>query len=230
MNVVLAIHVAAAAVALVAGLVALVAAKGAWLHRRIGMVFVYSMAAMSASAIVIASRKNQTLNVIAGLLTAYLVITGLMTVLPLSTARRRVSIALMLMALALGLTTVLFGFQAIAAGGRRDGIPAFPFFMFGVVGLLGTVGDFRVLRRGALRGRPRLVRHLWRMCWALWIATASFFLGPRARVAKVLPAPLLKTGLLIIPVLAVVVVMVYWLWRVHVRRGGVGSLGTPGAA
>ena len=123
---------------------------------------------------------------------------------------------LMLMALALCLTTLTFGFQALAAGGNRNGIPAFPFLMFGAVGLLASAGDLRVIRSGALRGAPRLARHLWRMCWALWIAASSFFLGPRARVAKIIPEPLLNPALLALPVLAVFVIMLYWLWRVRV--------------
>jgi hypothetical protein len=67
------------------------------------------------------------------------------------------------------------------------------------------------------------------MCYALFIATASFFLGPRARVAKVLPQALLHTALLALPVLLVLVALFYWLWRV--RRGrpflGVGVSATP---
>ena len=60
-------------------------------------------------------------------------------------------------------------------------IPFSVFFMFGTVALLAFIGDVRMIRSGTLRSVPRLTRHLWRMCYAFWIATASFFLGPRAR-------------------------------------------------
>jgi hypothetical protein len=63
------------------------------------------------------------------------------------------------------------------------------------------------------------------MCYALWIAAASFFLGPRARVAKVLPEALLNPALLALPVLLVLVVMFYWLWRVRIRRSFRGLVG-----
>ena len=56
-------------------------------------------------------------------------------------------------------------------------MPAFPFFMFGLVGVIGSVGDMRILRSGALNGASRLARHLWRMCFALFIAALSFFIG-----------------------------------------------------
>jgi len=146
------------------------------------MLFVYAMLTMSACAAVLAvGGAWAAVNIPAALLTAYLVITALTTVRPPSAGSRWLDAGLMLMALALGLTTLTFGFQALAAGGNRNGIPAFPFLMFGAVGLLASAGDLRVIRSGALRGAPRLARHLWRMCWALWIAASSFFLGPRAR-------------------------------------------------
>ena len=39
------------------------------------------------------------------------------------------------------------------------------------------MGDIRVLRSGPLTGASRIARHLWRMCFSLFVATGSFFLG-----------------------------------------------------
>jgi len=97
--------------------------------------------------------------------------------------------------------------------------------MFATVALLGVTGDLRKIRAGALKGAPRLVRHLWRMCYAFWITTASFFLGPRERVAKIIPEPLITPAFLALPVVAVIVVMLYWLWRVRIRRNFQGIVG-----
>jgi len=74
------IHIVAAAVGLIAGTVALSVAKGSRLHRKSGMVFAYAMIAMCASALVAAVARGQAVNVIAASMTAYLVLTGLMTV------------------------------------------------------------------------------------------------------------------------------------------------------
>jgi uncharacterized membrane protein len=222
------LHVLGAVVGLASGIVALAVAKGGSTHRKSGLLFVAAMLAMSISAIVIAVSKGQTLNVIAGLLTAYLVMTALSTVRPVLAASRPFNVGLMVMALGLGVTTMTFGVQAVAsAEATKYGYPPFPFFMFAAVGLLGAAGDFRMLRCGGLRGAPRLARHLWRMCWALWIATASFFLGPRARVALIVPEPLIKLPLLILPEIAVAMIMVYWLWRVRARwrSGPIAAVG-----
>ena len=79
--------------------------------------------------------------------------------------------------------------------------------MFGIVGLLGGLLDARLLWAGGIQGAHRLARHLWRMCFAMWIATASFFLGQ----ARFFPEPIRKSGLLAIPVLLVAGLMFYWL-------------------
>ena len=85
----------------------------------------------------------------------------------------------------------------------------------------------RVLRSGGVQGSARLVRHLWRMCWALWIAAASFFLGQADEIPETLPIP----ALLAIPVVIPILVMLYWLWRVRTRRTfrGVASVSAPNA-
>ena len=210
-----ALHIAAGTVGLVSGFVALYAAKGTTLHRKAGMVFVYAMLTMSVFGTAIAAVRGvaPAINIPAGLLTAYLVITGLATVRPLAAGSRWLAIGGFVVALAVGLTCLTLGFEALASGGKRSGF-AFPLFMFGVVGLLASAGDLRVIRSGALQGAARLARHLWRMSFALFIAAMSFFIGQ----AKVIPKPVRIMPLLALPVLAVLVTMVYWLWRVRVRR------------
>src|SRR5581483_10339813 len=83
--------------------------------------------------------------------------------------------------------------------------------------ILAAVGDVRIMRFGAPRGGPRLKRHLWRMCFALFIAAGSFF-SIRARVAKILPEPFLSGPMRALPVLLIFVAMFYWMWRLSARR------------
>jgi hypothetical protein len=176
------------------------------------------MVAMCSTAIVMAMVRGQAVNVMAGSMTAYLAITALTTVRPPSAGSRRRDVGLMLIAFVLGLATFAAGIAAIAsASGKLFGFPPFPFFLFGVLGLSGAVGDFRTIRSGGLRGASRLSRHVWRMCMALWITTASFF-SIRARVAAIFPAALVSPALQVLPVLLVLVAMFYWLWRVRSRR------------
>lgn len=215
MRLTLFIHILAGGLGLFSGYIALYSAKGASLHRKSGILFVYAMLTMSVCGLLVASIRGvaPAINLPAALLTGYLVITALMAVRPPS-IRRSPQVALLLVALGVGLTDLVLALQAFANGGKRNGMPAFPFVMFSVVGLLAAYGDWRMLRSGPLQGARRLARHLWRMCFALFIAALSFFIGQ----AKVIPEPIRIPPLLALPVLAVLLTMFYWLWRVRRRE------------
>jgi uncharacterized membrane protein len=205
------LHVIAGLFGLVSGALALFALKGATLHRKSGMVFVYTMLFMSASGAVMAALKPQRLSVVAGALTFYLVATGLLTVRRPAASFEWMDVGAMLVGLATAIAGVAFGLQALNSGtGTLDGLPAASGFVFGAVALLATLGDLRMLRARGLQGAPRIARHLWRMCFALFIATASFFLGQ----PRLFPKPLRDSGVLAIPVLLVLLTMFYWLARV----------------
>jgi uncharacterized membrane protein len=207
------VHVIGGLVGIAAGFVALFAVKGARRHRKSGIVFVYAMLTMSATGAAIALLKsNGWGTAMGGFLAFYLVTTGLL-------ASRRVSgfqwtdLAALLIAVILGVTYFTFGFQAISSpSGKAYGYPSPLYFVFGTVTWLAAFGDARVLVHG-IHGSRRLARHVWRMCFAMFIATASFFLGQ----AKVIPKPLRIMPLLWIPVLVVIVMMIYWLVRLRLK-------------
>ena len=221
------IHIAAGSLGIISGFIALYVTKGATLHRRAGMVFFVAMLTMGLFGIAIAILKGvaPAVNVPAGLLTAYLVVTGLATVRTLPVSSRWLNTGAALVALGVGVASMSFAFEAIANGGMRDGMPAFPFLMFGTVALIGTAGDLRMMRSGAHRGAKRVARHLWRMSFALFIAALSFFIGQ----SKVFPEPIRILPLLAVPVLAVLVTMFYWLWRVRLKQSLRGLVGVSAA-
>jgi hypothetical protein len=86
--------------------------------------------------------------------------------------------------------------------------------VFGVVSLIGAALDVRLCYVKRLVSAQRLVRHLWRMCFAMLIATGSLFAGQM----QVFPALLRKASvvglpLLLLPVLLVLLCSLYWLGR-----------------
>jgi uncharacterized membrane protein len=197
-------HVLAGVIAIASGFVALYAFKGGTLHRKSGTIFACAMLVMSLSGAVMAvGHAGAAINIPAGLVTAYLVVTALATVRPASPGSRRVDRGAMVAAFAIGTGSLLV---AIAGGASRGMTP--PLVMFGLVALFAAEGDRRMIRAGGLKGASRLRRHLWRMCTALFIAAASFFLGPVRRI----PEPLRIPALRLIP-LVVLLTMAYWLWR-----------------
>ena len=52
------------------------------------------------------------------------------------------------------------------------------------------------------------------MCFAMWVAAASFFWGPPQRVPEAIRIPALQAVAVLLPIVA----MLYWLWRIRVRQ------------
>jgi uncharacterized membrane protein len=207
MSFILPVHITGGALALVFGYAALFAAKGATLHRKSGMLFAIAMVAMSLSGALIASVKSSSVSVVAGLLTFYFVTTSLRTVRRRPREAHWIDMAAMLIALSVGAVAFKTGLE-LAGSGRPE---TAPMFVFGIVAALAAIGDVRMMRAGGMAGSPRLKRHLWRMCFAMWVAAAAFFWGPRGRVPEIFYYP----ALLPIPVLTPIAVMVFWLWRLR---------------
>jgi uncharacterized membrane protein len=207
------VHVLAGAVALATGYVALYAAKGSALHRKSGIWFVYAIVTMGVFGVVINVFEGEDWG--AGLLIAYFVVSALETVRPAAERRRWLEVGGMLVAAFLGVASLFQGLAMVLGGELvREGVPAPMFLFFGTVVVLAAASDVRVIRRGGLHGRPRLVRHLWRMCFALFIAAGSFFVGQ----AHTFPEALRHPALIAVPVLVPLLAMPYWVWRLRRRN------------
>jgi hypothetical protein len=168
------------------------------------------MAVMAVSAAILG-------NVGGGLMTLYFVVTAWMTVRTPSRWTRGVTAAGCVYAVAFSILTAREGVKAYnSPSGFVDGAPYGMLFFLAIVILLAAAGDVRMLQGGMPRGGPRLARHLWRMCFALFIAAGSFF-SIKARVAAVLPEPFTTPLMRALPILLVFGAMFYWLWRVRRR-------------
>jgi hypothetical protein len=169
------------------------------------------MVTMSLSGALMDALKTRTIsvNVVAGLLTFYFVTTALLTV------RRRAQESLWIdrAAVLFALTVSVLAFAAGLELMRRGRPEAAPSFIFGIVGMLAAAGDVRMVRAHGIQGPRRIARHLWRMCFAMWVAAASFFWGPPRRIPEVIRIPALQAVAVLLPI----AVMLYWLWRLRVK-------------
>lgn len=206
------IHIIAGLVGLTSGAIALSVRKGAKLHRKSGMIFVYAMLVVAITGTVMGFLSSEMAAVLPGALTFYLVLTSFLTVRrPIILKFPWIDLGAMLIGLAVGIASVRFGLEALDGATRStEGGLAVTYFMFGVVALLATVGDIRVMFARGIRGAHRIARHIWRMCFALFLASISLFLGQ----SQVFPESVRTSGLLPIPVLLVLFLMFYWLARV----------------
>jgi uncharacterized membrane protein len=222
MQMLLKIHVIAGGLAIVLGFIALFVRKGGTVHRKSGLWFVYAMLVMGATASILEFfRSAAATNLVAALLAVYFVGTALTTVRPPSRWTRAINIAALTVAVGLALVSIGGGIKGVNTPGLSSG--GVPFRTIGVMSFvlafaltLAAAGDVRIMRNGPPRGGARLARHLWRMCFAMFIAAGSFF-SIRERVAKVLPEPFTSGTMRLLPILLIFGAMFYWLWKVRRR-------------
>jgi hypothetical protein len=206
------LHIIAGTLGMLSGFVAVLLLKGSRRHGLAGNVFVIAMLCLSASGVYLAIMKSQPGNILGGTLTFYLVATAWLT------ARRRdgepgiFDWGALLVILAVGVVQVTYGLEAaMSQTGLKYGYPPWPYFFMGSVALLAAAGDVRMLVRRGISGTQRIARHLWRMCFALFIAAASIFLARQ----QIFPALLQKAGVLILLSFLPLVLMIFWLIRVR---------------
>lgn len=211
----LAVHFTAGLASIVAGTIALSVTKGSRLHKKSGLVFTWTMIALGLTAAGIGTYEHIPSQVFAGLLAAYLVFSAMTTVKPLPGIGQRVNVVLMVLAFAYAVASLYGGVTewldpTVEVIGRPRVVPP---LVVGTVILFAAIGDLRAIRAGGLQGSRRLARHLWRMCFGLFIATGSFFLGQM----KFIPEPVRFVPLLLALAFAPILFLFYWMWRVRVR-------------
>lgn len=204
------IHIVSASFALLGAYAALFAPKGGVLHRRAGVLFIWAMIVMGIAASILSRAKGEA--GVAGPMILYLVITAVATMRERETVPRWLLPSLMVVGFAVGAVNIAGGF--ILLEHPRPGAPPAAAFITGGLLVIAALGDVRVLLRGPLRGSARLPRHMWRMCYAAFSATGSFFLGQADEIPKALRIWPLLIVLAFLPALA----MLYYFAREGWRR------------
>src|SRR6266550_4839960 len=202
---ILVIHICGGVVGLLAGIAAVSFRKGSAQHRLAGNIFFISMLTNGSTAALLG-------NVFGGAITFYLVTTGWLT------ARRREGETTIfdwgafLVCLAMGIVNMIDGLRVVTgAAAPKPGVPVGMTLFLGGVILLAAAGDLRMLVRGGVFGRQRVARHLWRMCFGLFIATGSFL--AQRRVIAFLGGPKIMF-LAALPL----ILMIFWLIRVRFQN------------
>ncbi|MFO1187106.1 MAG: hypothetical protein U1E87_06410 [Alphaproteobacteria bacterium] len=211
-QILLSIHVWTGTIGLIAGTAALVFRKGSGPHRAAGAVFVSAMLLMAASATVLAIMKSNTGLAVGGLMAFYMIATAFMSVHRREGETGAFEVGAF--AMAVGVALSIASSAVLMATGRISAPNAYvATATYGISGImaLAAAGDLSVILRRGLTGRQRIARHLWRMCFGLFIAAGSF----GAQGAKILQIPPQSAGMLIIGSMIIIfTVMIYWLVRV----------------
>src|SRR6266436_1981848 len=231
-------HICGGTLGLLSGTAAMTFRKGSPRYVLAGKVFVASMLTMGAVAVYLAITRHQPSNIGGGIFTFYLIGTAWLTARRRDGETGRFDWVALLIPLALGILTWMNGLKVVRSGASsQDGVPVGMSFFMGSVMLLAAAGDVRMLARGGVFGAKRIARHLWRMCFGLFIASGSFFLGPSNRplrllstvgVGKYLSPALFSTTLYLILTILPLILLVFWLVRVRFTNAYNGKSMLPG--
>jgi hypothetical protein len=235
---ILVVHICAGSLGLLSGTAAMLFRKGFRGHVLAGRVFVASMLTMGVFAVYLAITRHQPNNVGGGILTVYLIGTAWLTARRRDGETSRFDWVVLLIPLALGILTWMNGIKVVRSGASsQDGVPVGMSFFMGSVMLLAAAGDVRMVVRGGVFGAKRIARHLWRMCFGLFIAAGSFFLGPSNRPLRLLstvglgqhlsPA-LFSTTVYFILTLLPLILLIFWVVRVRFTNAYNGKTMSPG--
>jgi len=207
----MAIHIGAGIVAIFVGTAAVVVPKGGRAHAWAGTAFFAAMLVLGVSASILEPfRTPKPGSPLVGVFVCYFVLTSWVA------ARRRDGATgwfeRAAAAVALG-TGALMLWARLGGSTPTPGTRGPVFFLAGLCLLAGLL-DLRVVLRGRLTAGERIRRHLWRMCFAFFIATGSFFLGQQ----KVMPAEIRGSPILFALAFAPFAVMGFWLIRLRFAK------------
>ena len=209
---ILVLHICGGLVGLLSGAAAMAFRKGSRWHGIAGRVFLVSMLTMAAAGVTLAVMKSQPGNILGGTLTFYLVATAWMTARRATPETSFFDWGALLIVWAVAVANLTLGtVAALSATGMVYDYPPGPYFFLGTVAVVATGGDVRMLRRNGISGTQRIARHLWRMCFALFIASSSVFLARQ----QLFPELMRKTGMLVLLSFLPLILMIYWLIRVR---------------
>jgi len=209
---ILVLHIGAGCVGLGAGAVALATRKGERAHRMAGNAFFGAMLTTLAIGAAAAPFIGQPVNTFGGLFGIYLVVSGWATVRRPEGPAGRYEIGAMVVPLAAVPLLLAFGWMgAHAPGGTIEGVPYLAAYIIAGVAACAAALDLSVILRRGVFGAQRVARHLWRMCLALFFASASLFIGQ----PQVFPAPLRGSLLPLALAFAPLALMIFWLLRVQ---------------
>jgi hypothetical protein len=217
----LAVHIVGGTIGCLAGFVAVAFRKGSGRHAIAGNVFVIAMLALASSGALMAVWKVQPPNILAGTLTFYLVATAWLTAKHRHGEKGIADWVALLMVLGVAAFEGIFAVQAVQSpSGIKYGYNFVPYAIFGLIALLAIAGDLRMLVGRGVAGSQRIARHLWRMCFAWFIASASIFLAR----PHLFPAFMRKSGALYALTVLPLVLLIFWMLRVKFAKSFTKSL------
>ena len=206
------VHIAAGIASVLMGAIAVAARKGGRLHTGSGTWFAMAMIVLAITASVLEPfRKGEPGSPIVGPIVCYFVATSWVTARRRDGSTGKFEIAACIAAL---MTAALVAWDGFTGAISPTPVGRGPVFVMAGLLLLAGLLDLNAILRTKLSPAQRLARHLWRMCFAFFIATGSFFIGQQ----DILPRALRGSPFLLALGFAPLAVMAFWLVRIRFAK------------
>ncbi|MFT7417970.1 MAG: putative membrane protein [Glaciecola sp.] len=210
------LHLAVGTLAVVGGFAAMLLPKGKTLHKFAGKIFFYTMLALCFSGIYLTFARSLQLTLLLAIFSLYLLLTGWYAM-----ARKDSRVTVFdkvgfYVISTIGIATLIFSILGWSLNWHYPSSePPYPgYLIFVIFSAFLAYWDYQLLVTKVLVGTKRLIRHLWRMHFALLIATFIFFGGN----SNVLPEALRTDFILMAPIVTVLTFMFGWLVYVKVFK------------
>lgn len=207
-------HIMSGGIAVVMGALTFAVRKGARTHINAGRVFTVAMGISSLLGAALGLIKFETFYITfhAGVLGMTLVLGGWLLA-KTRTAHRSASFV------AIGCVNFLNIGGLVAAGlcaltlpeQTLRGFAAADYLFLACIAGVAFVNDLAIILHKHLSDRHRIAQHLWRMCIGFFIAAGSAFTGPGQGI---FPEAVRNSGILSLPELTIILLMLFWLFRV----------------
>lgn len=207
-------HIATGALAVLCGAIAAITRKGGGTHILWGQGFVALMTVSSliGAGLGLIRFEDFFITFFAGLLAAYLVLTGWLTANRSAAGLGPSASGLASVNAATFAALVTLGARALSnPDGTMFGFAGEHYLFLAGMSGVGLLCDASLMFRKQLSSKSRIARHLWRMSLGFFIAAGSAFTGPGA---SAFPEFLRNTGVLALPELLILLMMVFYLIRV----------------
>ncbi len=207
---ILTVHIVMGTLAIMAGVTALCLPKGQKLHRKIGSTFVLCMTAVGATGIALGLLRFSYFNIIIGIFTIYLTLTGWHAIKKIDARIGLVEKLSPAIAIFTGMIAGFITIWSLINNQEVSGMPAFLYMGFAIYGAIFACLDGLKIIRGGWSGASRIVDHVWRMIMALIFAVTALFVANPGVFPEALQQPHLQWA----PVALLFAVLIYWLIRV----------------
>lgn len=196
------------------GVMALLLNKGRPLHKLAGRVFVGSIVLMGPvilAEVWHSSNRISSLGILFVAFIIYLVVSAWITIHQTEPTIGLLDILAPVVAICISIAGLVMGLDAVNKMSQTGSLPPNEaYFFFSALAFMAMILDVNNLRKRGLRGKHRIVRHVWRMSCGLFFATSSFFTGPGSII---FPESMRENPLLSIPQWLVFTLAVLWVFR-----------------